>query len=92
MLRGISSRAASTVLDFSIFTIAATGGRFNFDVSDGLPDGYAQICEDAVVEGLACRYAVYPEEEANARQPHAALVLSADGSTTNSFRTFPPGD
>ena len=59
--------------------IAATGGRFNFDVSDGLPDGYAQICEDAVVEGLACRYAVYPEEEANVRQPHAALVLSADG-------------
>lgn len=67
--------------------IAATGGRFNFDVSDGLPDGYAQICEDAVVEGLACRYAVYPEEEANARQPHAALVLSADGSTTSSFDT-----
>lgn len=67
--------------------IAATGGRFNFDVSDGLPDGYAQICEGAVVEGLACRYAVYPEEEANVRQPHAALVLSADGSTTNSFDT-----
>lgn len=67
--------------------IAATGGRFNFDVSDGLPDGYAQICEDAVVEGLACRYAVYPEEEANVRQPHAALVLSADGSTTSSFDT-----
>lgn len=67
--------------------IAATGGRFNFDVSDGLPDGYAQICEDAVVEGLVCRYAVYPEEEANVRQPHAALVLSADGSTTNSFDT-----
>ena len=67
--------------------IAATGGRFDFDVSDGLPDGYTQICEDAVVEGLTCRYAVYPEEEAHVRQPHAALVLSADGSTTSSFDT-----
>ena len=67
--------------------IAATGGRFNFDVSDGLPDGYAQICEDAVVEGLACRYAVYPEEEANVRQPHAALVLSTDGTTVNGYPT-----
>lgn len=67
--------------------IAATGGRFNFDVSDGLPDGYAQICEDAVVEGLVCRYAVYPEGVADARQPHAALVLSADGSTVNDYPT-----
>ena len=67
--------------------IAATGGRFNFDVSDGLPDGYAQICEDAVVEGLVCRYAVYPEEEADARQPQAALVLAADGSTVNGYPT-----
>ncbi len=67
--------------------IAATGGRFNFDVSDGLPDGYAQICEDAVVEGLVCRYAVYPEGEADARQPHAALVLAADGTTVNGYPT-----
>lgn len=67
--------------------IAATGGRFNFDVSDGLPDGYAQICEDAVVEGLVCRYAVYPKEEADARQPQAALVLAADGSTVNGYPT-----
>ncbi len=67
--------------------VAATGGRFNFDVSDGLPDGYAQICEDAVVEGLVCRYAVYPEGEANVLQPHVALVLAADGSTVNGYPT-----
>lgn len=81
--------ARDAVRDATDARIVATGGRFSFDVTDGLPSGYVQVCEDAVVEGLACRYVVLLAAEAATRPTygHGALVLSADGAATNGYTT-----
>lgn len=66
--------------------VVATGGRFGFDVSDGLPEGYAQICEEATEAGVACRYAVCPETPDIAARP-GACILSASGEVVQTCET-----
>lgn len=62
-----------------------TGGRFTFDMTEWLADGYAQICEDALVGDVAYRYAVYPGADVAAYP--AAYTLSADGTQSNAYAT-----
>lgn len=66
--------------------VSVSGGRHSANVTQWLADGCSLVCEDAVVDGIACRYVVLPTEEAGA-QP-AAATISADGVTTNSYGDF----
>lgn len=63
--------------------IVVSGGRHSANVTQWLADGYVLVCEDALVDGVACRYVVLPAEEAGV-QP-AAKTISADGATTNEY-------
>lgn len=63
--------------------IVVSGGRHSANVTQWLADGYALVCEDALVDGVVCRYVVRPAEEAGV-QP-AAKTISADGVTTNVY-------
>lgn len=71
----------STKADIAVF-----GGRHSANVTQWLADGHSLVCEDIVVDGVACRYVVLPAEEAGA-QP-AAAAISADGAATNSCDSF----
>lgn len=63
-----------------------TGGRFGFDVTDGVAEGFVQVCEEVVDDGVAYRFAVRPEAEV-AGYP-GAVAFSADGVQSNAYATI----
>ena len=65
--------------------LKVSGGRYGVDMTEHLVSGYVQLREDAVVEGLVCRFKVVPAAEAGTVS--AAEVVSADGSLTTAYAT-----
>lgn len=66
--------------------VEVSGGRHSANVTQWLADGCALVYEDALVDGVACRYVVLPAEEAGSTP--VAKTVSADGVTTNAYDDF----
>ena len=75
------SNGLSSAAKFSV-----SGGRFSFNVGNDLAAGYVQVCEDAVVEGLACRYLVRLPAEGETF-PEACVFSTPDAAPVN-YATF----
>ena len=67
-------------------SIVLSRGRYSFDATTYLATGFSQVLEDYDLNGTNCRFKVLPTEDAGTLD--AALVISADGTTTNAHATI----